>query len=248
MAWLGALVACVGMPGLPIGCDRAAVPDGSAEVSGAQPVATLPPAPAPPEPPRAPEIVIDASSVSVGHDRLATRDPGLADKIAVLLAGRPLIADSAVSFVALRNARPSAVAAAVMALRKAKAASAIVGTEARDGTTQRVPLTFPASVSACATVAWIARDAAIDVWPAGGGVARRVIKGLAGPDITLGTEAMRRQWTRCGAAELVVGADDVLPWGLVFDLAMAAVQASGPHPSVAVLVTNAVPGRRLVLE
>jgi hypothetical protein len=123
-----------------------------------------------------------------------------------------------------------------------------VGTEARDGTTQRVPLSFTTSVADCTTVAWIAKDAAIDVWPAGGGTAKRIIKGLAGPDMTLGTEAMRKQWTGCGASELVVGADDVLTWGLVFDLATAGTQAAGVHPSTAVLVTNPVPGRKLVLE
>ena len=36
--------------------------------------------------------------------------------------------------------------------------------------------------------------------------------------MTLGTEAMRKQWSSCSAPELVVGADDVLTWGLVFDL------------------------------
>ena len=50
------------------------------------------------------------------------------------------------------------------------------------------------------------------------------------------------------ADELVVGADDVMSWGLVFDLATAGIQASGTHPSTAVLVTNVVPGRKLVLE
>jgi hypothetical protein len=235
------------LPFLP-GCDdassRGVLPEGTA----AQPAAAAPPSHAPPDPPRAPDVVIDASNVSVGGDRLATGEPGLADKITVFLTDRPMIAGNAVGFVAMRNAKPSQVLAVVTALRKAKAASAIVATEARDGTTQKVPLTFAASVADCVAVAWIARDAAIDVWPAGGGTAQRVIKGLAGPDMTLGTEAMRKQWTRCGASELVVGADDVKPWGLVFDLAMAGLQASGVHPSVALLVTSAVPGRKLVLE
>jgi hypothetical protein len=164
------------------------------------------------------------------------------------LTGQPTIAGNAVSLVAMRNARPSQVAAVLSALRKAKAASAIVATEARDGTTQKVPMAFPGGIAGCVTVACIARSGAIDVWPAGGGTARRVIKGLAGPDMTLGTEAMRKQWSHCGASELVVGADDVMPWGLVFDLATAGVQASGTHPSTAVLVTNAVPGRKLALE
>jgi hypothetical protein len=203
--------------------------------------------PPPPEPPRAPDIIIDNSNVSVGSDRLATGEPALADKLAVFLTNRPMIAGNVVSFVAMRNAHPSQVAAVVTALRKAKATGALVATEARDGTTQKVPLSFTSSVVDCTTVAWIAKDAAIDVWPAGGGTARRVLKGLAGPDMTLGTEAMRKQWTGCAASELVVGAEDVMPWGLVFDLATAATQAAGVHPSQAVLVTNVVPGRKLVL-
>jgi len=231
---------------LAAGCDEPHGQGSAPEAAPSSPVATA--APAPPDPPRAPDIVIDATNVSVGTNRLATGELGLADKIAVFLGGSPMIAGNAVHFVAMRNARPSQVAAVVTALRKAKAASAVVGTEARDGTTQRIPLSFPTGVPDCTTVAWIAKDAAIDVWPAGGGTARRVIKGLAGPDMTLGTEAMRKQWTGCGATELVVGADDVMTWGLVFDLASAAVQASGTHPGAAVLVTNVVPGRKVLLE
>jgi hypothetical protein len=243
MARVGALL--VGVLGLALACDPAAGPDGPAEAAATQTIPTVTPPPAPPEMPAAPDIVIDASNVSVGSNRVATGEPGLADKLAVFLTGQPMIAGNAASLVAMRNARPSQVAAVLSALRKAKAASAIVATEARDGTTQKVPMAFPGGVAGCVTVAWIARSGAIDVWPAGGGTARRVIKGLAGPDMTLGTEAMRKQWSHCGASELVVGADDVMPWGLVFDLATAGVQASGTHPSTAVLVTNAVPGRKL---
>lgn len=203
---------------------------------------------APPEPPRAPDIVVDAANVAVGNDRVATGEPALADKIAVFASGRPMIAGNTVSFVAMRNAKPSHVAAVVAALRKSKATGAVVKSEARDGTTQKVPISFTTSVGDCTTVAWIAKDAAIDVWPAGGGTAKRIIKGLAGPDMTLGTEAMRKQWSGCGSPELVVGADDVMSWGLVFDLALAGLQAAQTHVSTTVLVTNAVPGRKLVLE
>jgi hypothetical protein len=203
---------------------------------------------APPEPPRAPDIVVDAANVAVGNDRVATGEPGLVDKIVVFLGGRPMIAGNTVSLVAMRSAKPSHVAAVVAALRKAKATGAVVKSEARDGTTQKVPLSFTTSVGDCTTVAWIAKDAAIDVWPAGGGTAKRVIKGLAGPDMTLGTEAMRKQWSGCGSPELVVGADDVMSWGLVFDLATAGLQAASTRVSTAVLVTNGVPGRKLVLD
>jgi hypothetical protein len=236
---------------LSVACDDAsskgpgAEPTPGATTVAAAPASTPPPAP---EPPRAPDIVVDASTVAVGSNRVATGEPGLADKVAVFAGAYPMIAGNTVTFVAMRNAKPSHVAAVVAALKKAKATGAVVKSEARDGTTQKVPLSFTTSVGDCTTVAWIAKDAAIDVWPAGGATAKRVIKGLAGPDMTLGAEAMRKQWGGCSSPELVVGADDVMTWGLVFDLALAGLQAAMTHVSTAVLVTNAVPGRKLVLE
>lgn len=186
--------------------------------------------------------------MAVGSDRVAGGELGLTDKVGVFLKGRPMIAGNTVNVVAMRNAKPSQVAAVVSALHKARASGVVLKTEARDGTTQSMPVSFPASVADCATAAWIAKDAAIEVWPAGGGTAKRITKGLAGPDMTLGTEAMRKQWSSCSAPELVVGADDVLTWGLVFDLGTSALQAAGTHVSTTVLQTNASPGRKVALE
>jgi hypothetical protein len=233
------LLAC----GLALGCDdkEAAKP--------APPEAAAPPptASAPPEPPRAPDIVVDATNVSVGQDRIAVGEPGLPDKVAVFVTGRPMIEGQTVSVVVMRNAKPSGPLAVLSALRKAKAAGAIIHTDGRDGTTQSLPVAFTSTAPDCAAVAWIAKDAAIDVWPAGGGTAKRVIKGLAGPDMTLGGEAVRKQTSACGASQLFVGSDEGLTWGLEFDLATQAIAVPGSHVSAVVLVGDAVPGRKLVL-
>lgn len=202
---------------------------------------------APPEP-RAPEIIVNPSYVSIGNDRVATGEPGLSDRISVFLTGRPMIEGRTVDFVAMRNAKPSQVAAVVAALRRAKAAGAAVKTEARDTSTQRLPLSFAAPVQPCTTVAWIARDAAIDVWPISGGRAKKVFKGLAGPDMTLGTDAVRAVGAQCDASVLVVGGDEGMTWGLIFDLATQGLGAPGARASAAVLVTSAVPGRKLTFE
>jgi hypothetical protein len=232
--------------GAALGCDEAQnKAQSAAEAAAPLATAAVPPTP---EPPRAPDIVIDGASVAVGSDRVASGELGLADKVAVFLKGRPMIEGNTVNVVAMRNAKPSQVAAVIAALHKAKASGATVKTDARDGTTQPMPVSFTASVADCATAAWIGKDAAIEVWPAGGGTAKRVTKGLAGPDMTLGTEAMRKQWSTCGASELVVGADDLMSWGLVFDLARAALEASGTHVTTTVLVTNASPGRKATLD
>jgi hypothetical protein len=232
------LAFCVG------GCD-----DKPAKSEAPEAAATAAPtASAPPEPPRAPDIVVDASNISVGQDRIATGEPGLPDKVAVFVTGRPMIEGQTVSLVVLRNAKPSGPLAVLYALRKAKAAAAIVRTDGRDGSTQSLPISFASSAPDCATVAWIAKDAAIDVWPAGGGTARRIIKGLAGPDMTLGGEAVRKQMSACASSQIFVGSDEGLTWGLVFDLATGALTAPGSHVSSAVLVADAVPGRKLVLQ
>lgn len=227
-------------------CDEKSAPAEGHESGAAAVAATS--APPAPEPPRAPEILVDAASVSIGTDHVATGELGLADKVAVFLTGRPMIAGHTVSLVAMRPAKPSSVVAVITALRKAKATGAVVHTEARDGSTKDLPLSFATSSFDCAAVAWIAKDAAIDVWPAGGGTPKRIIKGLAGPDMTLGTEAIMKQSGGCNANEMYLGADDALTWGLAFDLGTAALGAPGARASAAVLMREANLGRKPTIE
>lgn len=229
-------------------CEDESKGHGSAPEAAPPPAQQTTAAPAAPPEPRAPEIIVDPSYVSIGNERVPTGDPGLSDRISVFLNGRPMVEGRTVDFVAMRNAKPSQVAAVVAALRRAKAAGAAVKTEARDTSTQRLPLSFAAPVQPCTTVAWIARDAAIDVWPISGGRAKKVIKGLAGPDMTLGTDAVRAAGAQCDASVLVVGADEGMTWGLIFDLATQGLGAPGARASAAVLVTSAVPGRKLTFE
>jgi hypothetical protein len=225
-------------------CDKE--PSSTATPEAAPPAAPV--APPAPEPPRAPDILVDATHVAIGNDQIPAGQPGLADKIGVFLHGRPLVEGQAVAVVAMRNAKPSSVAAVATALERERAASAAVKTEARDGTTQKLTLSFPRTIRDCAGVAWIGKDAAIEVWPAGGGTPKRIGRGLAGPDITLGTDAMRTLSSGCNSSEIVVGSDDGLPWGLTFDLATSVLGAPGARASAAVLVTSAARGRKLVRE
>jgi hypothetical protein len=227
-------------------CDEKSAPAETHEAGGAAAATTS--APPPPEAPRAPDILVDASNVSIGSDHVPTGELGLADKVSVFLTGRPAIAGHTVSMVAMRPAKPSSVVAVVSALRKAKAAGAVIHTDARDGVTKDLPLSFATSSFDCAAVAWIAKDAAIDVWPAGGGTPKRIIKGLAGPDMTLGTEAIMKQAGACNANELFLGADDALTWGLVFDLGTSVLGSPGARASAAVLMRDSNLGRKPAIE
>jgi hypothetical protein len=140
------------------------------------------------------------------------------------------------------------VTAIAEALFRAKASGARVKSEARDSTTQSIALSLPDKVADCTAVAWIAKDGAIDVWPAGGGVAKRILRGLAGPDMTLGLAAVRERREGCGAPEFVLGADDVMPWGVAFDLAENVLSVARAQANTVVLATHLVPGRKLVLR
>lgn len=230
------------------GCDKDAAKNDAPEAASPPPAQPAT-ASAPPEPPQAPDIVIDATNIAVGSDRVATGELGLADKVAVFVTGRPMIAGQTVSVVAMRNAKPSAVLAVVSALKRAKASAAVVRTDARDGTTQTLPIDFTAANPPdCAAVAWIGKDASIAVWPAGGGSVKKVGKGLAGPDMTLGGDALRAQQSSCTAPDLFVGADERLTWGLAFDLASGALTGPGTHVSRVVLIPEPAVGKKLVLN
>lgn len=224
-----------------LGCDASSPAGSAASGSSTQ---LSPPSSAAVQPPEAPEIIVDRVHVEIGKTRVAA-GPGIAERAGVLLRGAPAIDGQTVGVIALRDASPSDVAAVIDLLRQSKAAGVDVKTEARDSTTQVVKLAISTRLPDCATVAWIAKDASIDVWPAGGGKATRILRGLAGPDLTLGAEAMRKQAGACEASELAVGADDAMSWGLVFDLAMSALHQPWTRASAALLVTGATPGRRL---
>ncbi len=239
------LVAALGLAA----CDKSSseAENATAELSAEAAAPAAPPRPAQPEPPRAPDIIVDRSTVSIGTEHLATGEPSLVDKVGALVAGQPTIEGHTTDLVAMRNAKPSQVLAVVGALRAAKATGAKVKTAARDDTTQALSLSFATSVPDCAVVLWIAKDGVIDVWPAGGGAVKRVGRGLAGPDVTLGTDAVRTQWQGCGAPAIAIGAEDTMTWGLVFDLATTVLGSPGSRANAAILIPGATPGHKLTL-
>jgi hypothetical protein len=206
-----------------------------------------PPRAAPAEP-QAPEIILDHNNLDIGRSRVAAGEPALTDKALVFLRGAPKIAGHIVDVVALRGARPSNVAGLLDALQQAGATGANVKTETRDGATQGLPAALVRSLPDCTAVAWIGKTGSIDVWPAGGGGAKRVGRGLAGPDITLGMDLVHKVTESCQASQVAVGADDTMTWGLVFDMAMQALHQPWTRTSAAVVVADAVPGRKLALD
>jgi hypothetical protein len=229
-------------------CDKEPAHTDAREAAAAPTASATSTSPPPPEPPRPPDIIIDQATISVGHEHLATGELNLADRVAAIVKSQPAIAGQVIDFVAMRNAKPSQVASVVSALRAAAASGANVKTESRDGNTVKLAISFSTKEPDCVAAAWITKEGAIDVWPVGGAVAKRINKGLAGPDMTLGTEAVLGIAGSCAASELIVGGDDHFPWGLVFDLATSATTAHGSRTNAVILTTTAVPGRKVKLD
>ncbi len=203
---------------LALGCDDPKPGAGSAPTGkpSAQPTA------APVEAPTTTSVSMDDTAVTVNGTRIAFDGPSPRARIATELAGKPKIAGETVPLVAQRNAKAARVAIAVAALKDAKAAGVLVRTQKRDNATGELPVGWVDAPVACSAVAMIAKDVSISVWTVGGTVARRFAKGMAGPDLTLGSDGFRKGASTCDAPIAYVAGDEGIQWGLVFDLALAA--------------------------
>ncbi len=204
-----------------------------------------------PTAPKPPLVTVDDVSVVVAGDRVDFAGPDAKGRLAALLATKPLVSGETLEVDALRETTMPHFEAVVDALHEAKAKGAKVKTMMRDRSLGELALLFDhPPASSCAAVAMIAKDDAVLVWPYGGGTALRYAHGMAGPDITLGSEGLRKLANACESSIFFVSADDSIKWGMVFDLASAAPGgrdggvAFRPTSAV-VLVKPPVPGRKV---
>lgn len=219
---------------LAFGCDDKETPKGTAATASTTATATTPP---PPPPEKPPILFIEDAAISVSGERIeATGD--VKGRLAAILAAKPKVAGEVIEIQALRDSKYGRVATAVAAVRDAKAKSAVIKTALRDNALGELPVDL-GTPAACSPVGLIAKDSAILVWPAGGGTATRFTHGMAGPDMTLGSDGMRKLGASCDSSTFVVAGDDAVKWGLVYDLAMAARSAEGGAPKQ---TTAAIPG------
>jgi hypothetical protein len=210
--------------------------------------------PSPPAAPMAPAISIDDSACTINGEEVLFMAPDARARIVALLGGKPLVEGQVVAFDATRETKTPRVESMVAALKKAKATGARIHTSMRDTSMGELLVTFARSpLSDCAPVAMVARDGSIEVWNAGGGTAQKFARGFAGPDLTLGTQGLRKASAACSSSVWLLGADDNIPWGLTFDLAMRArTDAEGGAPvrasDVTLLTQAPVAGRRVGVE
>lgn len=199
-----------------------ASPSASASVSAA-PVATTPPAA-----PRPPIVSLDDNAITMQGDRIDfTGD--VKGKLTAALVGNPKVAGEMIELQALRDAKVPRVEIAIASIKAAKAKGITIKTATRElSTVGQIDVVFEhAAPPACTVVGMVGKDSSIMVWPMGGGTAQRFTHGMAGPDLTLGSEGMRKASAGCESNLYYVSGDDSVKWGLVFDLALAAKGGEG---------------------
>ncbi|AKU97237.1 hypothetical protein AKJ09_03901 [Labilithrix luteola] len=251
-----------GFPILPVlaaavalgGCDdKAASSRDKAPAASASSVASVvtPPSAAPPAPASPPQLAIYEGGASVGGERIDFTAPDPKGRLAAALSGKPIAGEEIVVDAARNNKTPQ-VALVFAALSEAKAKSARIRTPKRDRSNAEI--TFPLGVKRpdCTVVGFIGKDVSINVWPVSGGTAQRYAKGMAGPDITLGSAGVRKQLATCDSPVWAVSSDDSVQWGLVVDLVLGVMHPEeGPPPagnhggSVVLLTKPPVPGRKV---
>lgn len=231
------------------GCDKDEPKPSSTASSSAVTATAAPPVPTATTTaaPSKPQLAVDDTAAFVAGERieLAADAKG---RIAGALAGKPVEGETLV-LNASRDAKLPKVAAVFAALASKKAKAVEVHTPLRDRTNADVVFVLDAKADGCAAVGYIAKDSAIATWPASGATAERFTHGMAGPDLTRGSEGIRKRVLACDSPVWFAAADDNVTWGLVFDLVVAVMRpddAGLPKArSVALLTKTPVPGRKV---
>jgi hypothetical protein len=194
--------------------------------------------------PAGPQIVVDDAACVIDGTRYEFAQPDPRGRISAALTGK-LPEGQPVELTMMRETKAPKVGHVIAALRKAKAAEALVRSQKRDGKMGELAVSLAPIRKDCSVVAFIAKDNATSVWTIGGGTANRFGKGMAGPDNTLSSEKIRELADKCDSGVWYVGLDESHTWAKAFDLALAAKEGHLNPTRVVYLPEPPVPGRKV---
>jgi len=223
---------------------------GSAYATATATVAAPAPAPTTPAGPTKPQLAVDDTAAFVAGERIELAADAK-NRITGALTGK-LVEGETLVLNASRDAKLPKIEAVFAALASKKAKAVEVHTPLRDRSSADIVFVLDAKADGCATVGFIAKDSAIATWPSSGATAERFTHGMAGPDLTRGSEGIRKRVLACDSPVWFAAADDNVTWGLVFDLVVAVMRpddAGLPKArGVALLTKPPVPGRKVESE
>jgi biopolymer transport protein ExbD len=208
----------------------------------------------PPKPQGPPELKVDSHGPKVGWTLLIIDKPEGRQKFtAEIQNNRQHFEGQEVTVSVDRAAQSPHVVAMLDELYAVKASHIKIATSTRaefPPALEFVPQQRLKDVASCSVVMMILKDRSTAVWKLSGGTASRRGKGLAGPDLSMTGETIKRYAKHCDESStmFVSGAEDV-EWGLVFDLAGSAQRIEGVKWSKLVLLREPpVAGRPVSLK
>jgi hypothetical protein len=215
----------------------------ASSAASAEPVAEKPRVPS------KPSLSLDDSGAMISGERVDLTVPDAKLRVFGALAGKPGVEGQTVELDVPRKVLTSRVMAFVAGLRQAKAKGVTIKTMNRERATVDLEFSLATRPADCSAVGHIGKDRSIVAWPMAGGGATRYAKGMAGPDMTLGSAGVRKVAQACDSPVWIVSADDSVEWGLAFDLALAVRKGDDAAPvrapGLSLPHETPVPGRKV---
>jgi biopolymer transport protein ExbD len=205
-----------------------------------------------PKPP--PELTIDELSPQVGFSRVILKKASDREKLATELAETKEHWQGKVVPVRIdRKANVDWVMTLFGELSRVGAEAFEVSTDTRDDFPKKLTFTPQSAVSdppGCSVVGVILADRATAIWKLAGGTASKRMKGFAGPDLTMTGDTIARYSKNCKESELFfVSANEVIEWGLLYDLAASTKKLDDVLlPKIVLLEERPVAGRKVDLK
>jgi hypothetical protein len=198
------------------------------------------------------QLAITTEGVVVNGKAVAFAGDAFVVRLQAELSGKPNVEGQGVPVSAPRSVKFTRINEIGAALVAAKANGLTLTIPGRDGKLQTLRFALggdATKVPACAAVGSIGKDIAITTWPLGGGGGKRFSKGMAGPDLTVGSESLRKAAIGCPGAGIYLSAEESITAGLVIDLALAvrepAAGASLNVDNFGLLREPVLPGRKV---
>jgi biopolymer transport protein ExbD len=197
------------------------------------PEATTPPKPLPPPPPPDPlaDLAVDELGSFFKGERVDLSAKDAEPKLKAAIAKLD-VQKKSVPLKVDRNTKGQDVGTVVNAFGEAGAVEIAVKTPGRDGsilTLKVVPETqLKMPVADCAVIAMLKKDSTSAVWHKKGGTATKLMKGLAGPDLSMTLDAVADQTKSCASPIWFIAGELNVQWGLVFDLGQRGLTATPP--------------------
>ena len=206
-------------------------------------------------PKKMPEVTLGASAVTVGFDEMLLTAPSFDQSFQSLLKKYPVSEPEHVVLTIDRKVKTPVASKIFYALADAGAKSIEVHTKPR-GEFPDTLLLLPEkavgdNIPACTYVGMVLSNLGAAYWKKQGGLAKRLAKGMAGPDFSAMHVLMHKEAKSCNSKVFLFSSSPDVDWGHCFDIAGSVKSADPPYEYIdkfVLLRTDPVAGKPVKLN